>query len=177
MLFIDNIMKKFLLIVLPIFFLLSLNNKAKAQNYQLHAVFINNFIKHVKWPENQNTGEFKIAVLGNSPILEHLVKLAEVRKINGRNIVIEEFSSLEQVKNVHMLYIPESHADILDRALVNQVKSSTMIITEKEGLGQKGSNINFIIRNGRLAFEMNLAAMEKSNLKVASELARLAIEI
>lgn len=170
-------MRKFLLIVLPLFFLFLFCNKTRAQNYQLHAVYINSLIKYVKWPDKQSVGEFKIGVLGHSSILEHLNKLAEVKKIDGRNIIVQEFESLEEVEDVHMLYIPESQSDVLDHVLARLVKSSTLVITEKEGLGKKGSNINFIVRNGRLTFEMNIGAMERSKLQVSSELARLAIEI
>lgn len=170
-------MKKYLIFLVPLFFVISANHEVKAQNYQLHAVFINSFIKYVKWPDEHSTGDFKIGVVGESPIIEHLSKLADVKKVNGRNIVVEKFSSLDQVKNVHILYLPETEADKLSNVLSKFGTTPTMIITEKDGLGSQGSNINFVVKNGRLAFELNLAAMEKSNLKVSQELARLAIEI
>lgn len=170
-------MKNFLIILLPVFIVISSFTTTQAQNYQLHAVFINSFMKYVKWPDNRSTGEFQIAVIGESPIMDHLTKLAEVKKINGRSIVVKNYATLDQVQDAHMLYIPETQADLLNQAISKFGNTGTMIITEKEGLGTLGSNINFIIRNGRLAFEMNLLAMEKSNLKVSTELARLAIEI
>ncbi|MGK7389753.1 MAG: YfiR family protein [Candidatus Cyclobacteriaceae bacterium M2_1C_046] len=170
-------MSKNIFFVLAFFFLLSPQNEVKAQNYQLHAVFINSFIKYVKWPDEHSSGDFKIGIVGDSPIVDHLKKLADVKKINGRNIVVETYPSAEQAKNVHILYLPESQAVNLPKVLGKFGTSPTMVITEKDGLGSQGSNINFIIRNGRLAFELNLAAMEKSNLKVSQELTRLAIEI
>lgn len=171
-------MKKIYFFILALFFLiLSAQSEVKAQNYQLHAVFINSFIKYVKWPDGHSSGDFKIGIVGDSPIVEHLQKLADVKKINGRNIVIENYPSADQAKNVHILYLPESQAGNLPVVLGKFGTLPTMVITEKDGLGTQGSNINFIIRNGRLAFELNLSAMEKSNLKVSQELARLAIEI
>ena len=169
-------MKRSIFFLLAVFIFLS-HFEAKAQNYQLHAVFINSFIKYVKWPDEHSSGDFKIGVVGESPIVDHLKKLADVKKVNGRDIVVETFPSIEQAKNVHILYLPETQAANLDKALNKFGSLPTMVITEKDGLGTLGSNINFIIRNGRLAFELNLAAMEKSNLKVSQELARLAIEI
>jgi hypothetical protein len=44
-------------------------------------------------------------------------------------------------------------------------------------MGAKGSNINFIVKDGKLAFELNQAAITKQNFKVSNELSRLAIMI
>jgi hypothetical protein len=52
-----------------------------------------------------------------------------------------------------------------------------LVVTEENGLGVKGSNINFIMREGKLAFELNQATLNKQNLKVSNELSRLAILI
>jgi hypothetical protein len=54
---------------------------------------------------------------------------------------------------------------------------SILVITEEEGLGVKGSSVNFIEKDGKLAFEMNQASLTKHNLKASNELARLAIII
>jgi hypothetical protein len=51
------------------------------------------------------------------------------------------------------------------------------VITEEEGLGAKGANINFVIRDGKLFFELNQSSINKQNLKASTELSRLAIQI
>lgn len=170
-------MKKIFFTFLPVLIFFTSFYKIQAQSQQLHAVFINSFIKYINWPDKYSAGDFKIAVVGNSTIIPHLNKLADVKKVDGRTIVVNSYQSLDQIKNAHILYLPENYSSVLEEALKKFRKTSTMIITEKEGLGTKGSNINFITRNGRLAFEMNIEAMERSKLKVATELSRLAIEI
>jgi hypothetical protein len=52
-----------------------------------------------------------------------------------------------------------------------------MVITEQAGLGAKGSDVNFVIKGGKLAFELNQAALAKHKLKASTELTRLAILI
>jgi hypothetical protein len=51
---------------------------------------------------------------------------------------------------------------------------STLIITEQAGLGVKGSGINFFLKEKKLAFELNQAALAKHKLKAPIELTRLA---
>jgi hypothetical protein len=52
-----------------------------------------------------------------------------------------------------------------------------LLVTDKNGLGQKGSGINFRIVNNRLKFELNQDALNASNLKVSSQLTSMAIMI
>lgn len=170
-------MKKKLIVLLPVLIFFMGPREIQAQSQQLHAVFINSFIKYINWPDKYADGDFKIAVLGGSTVIPHLKKIAEIKKVNGRNIVVQAYESLDKIKDVHILYLPEEKSAVLEVALRKFRRTSTLIITEKEGLGARGSNINFITRNGRLAFEINIEAMEKSKLKVATELSRLAIEI
>jgi ABC-type lipoprotein export system ATPase subunit len=54
---------------------------------------------------------------------------------------------------------------------------SILVVTEDPGLAQKGSDINFITKDGKLAFELNQASVNKQGLKVSIELTRLAILI
>ena len=52
-----------------------------------------------------------------------------------------------------------------------------LIITEKEGLVEKGAGINFIIKNNRQKFELNKKNVEKYKLKVSSNLEALAFTV
>ncbi|MFN7329218.1 MAG: YfiR family protein [Bacteroidota bacterium] len=52
-----------------------------------------------------------------------------------------------------------------------------MVITDRNGLGAKGSCINFKTVDDKLKFELNQAAIETSNLKVSSALTSMAILI
>ena len=53
----------------------------------------------------------------------------------------------------------------------------TLVITDKAGLGEKGSGINFKNVDNKLKFELNQRAVEASNLKVAGALSSMAILI
>ncbi|HLZ16267.1 MAG TPA: YfiR family protein, partial [Cyclobacteriaceae bacterium] len=53
----------------------------------------------------------------------------------------------------------------------------TLIITDKRGLGSKGSCINFRVVDGKLRFEINQKAVESANLRVSNSLTSMAILI
>ncbi len=53
----------------------------------------------------------------------------------------------------------------------------TLIVTEKSGLAAQGAAINFIIVDNKLKFEANTKSINKADLKVSSQLLKLAILI
>ena len=76
-----------------------------------------------------------------------------------------------------MLYIDKSKSGEFDAANVKVKGKGTLVITDKNGLGEKGSGINFKTVDNKLKFELNQKAVEASNLKVAGALSSMAILI
>lgn len=150
---------------------------AKSQDYRIHSVFIYNFTKYIQWPSSDQNGDFVIGVLGNSPMVASLEKLAAERKIGTRSMVVKKFSSVDQISKCHMLFIPDRQSSDLEAAIAKISGQSTLVMTERSGLGMKGSGINFITVDGKQKFELNKAATEKAQLKVSNELTSLAIVI
>ncbi len=150
---------------------------AKSQDYRIHSVFIYNFTKYIQWPSSDQNGDFVIGVLGNSPMVASLEKLAAERKIGTRSMVVKKFASVDQISKCHMLFIPDRSSNDLEAAISKISGQSTLIMTERNGLGTKGSGINFITVDGKQKFELNKAATDKAQLKVSNELTSLAIVI
>ncbi len=167
-------MKRPLLILLMFCAALS----AYAQDYKLHPVYIYSFTKYVIWPDASKTGDFEIAVLGDSPIIKELNTMASLKKTyDNRTIKIKKIESVSELGKSQVLFIPASKSKSLAEILGKVGSQSVLVITEEAGLAQKGSNINFVVKDGKLAFELNQATLAKQNLKAANELTRLAIII
>jgi hypothetical protein len=148
-----------------------------AQNYQTHTLYIYSFGKFVLWPEEDKKGDFEIFILGDSPIIEELQQMSERKKVGDRVIKVAKISSLGEFKKGHVLFIPSSQSAQLADVLTKLGDKSTLVVTEQPGLGVKGSDINFVMKEGKLAFELNQNALSKHKLKAANELTRLAIII
>ncbi|UII25268.1 YfiR family protein [Fulvivirga maritima] len=157
--------------------LLSINFVGFAQNYQLHAVYIYSFIRYVQWPSSTEEGDFVIGIVGDSPIMAELERMAAAKKAGTRDIQVKKYTNLNGLDNADIVFISKDYTDDIS-GILNKIGSAhTLLITEKEGLGVQGSNINFVKKNGKLAFELNRSAMDRADLKVSSELTRLAILI
>lgn len=147
----------------------------RAQNYQLHSVFIYSFARYIQWPEEANEGDFSILVYGDSPILQELNTLAGKKKIGERSIRVTQIRSLSEVKKCNILFVPNDKSVQLGEVLGKLGDASTLVVTEQTGA--KGSSINFSLKDGKLGFEMNSNTLTKRKLRASSELTRLAILI
>ncbi|MBT1701746.1 YfiR family protein [Chryseosolibacter indicus] len=162
--------------VLLVFFALAAT-MATAQNHKLHTVFIYSFTRYVIWPDAYNQGDFEILVFGDTPMANALKEMAQSKKVGERSIKITKINSASEIRKCNMVVIPEGKSGILNDVITKVNNQSILIITEEPGMASKGSNINFIERDGKLAFELNQGALTRQNLKVANELSRLAIII
>ena len=149
----------------------------QAQNYKQHPLFIYSFTRYVLWPDAYNQGDFEILILGDSPLLEELKVLAQNKKVGDRPIKIIKINSVAEIRKCNMLFVPADKSDKLAEVLQKVDTQSVLVITEQSGLGAQGSCINFISKEGKLAFELNQSAFLKQNLKASNELTRLATMI
>ena len=167
-------MKRYLLVV--IFSVVSVIS-GMAQSYKMHTVFIFSFTRYIQWPDAYNGGDFEILVLGDSPIVEELKSMAQVKKVGDRTIKVTKINNVSEIRKCNILFIPTAKSPQITEVLAKITTQSILIVTEEQGLGAKGSNVNFVIKDGKLAFELNQSATVKQGLKVSNELSRLAILI
>ncbi len=151
--------------------------QAQAQDYKYHPSYIYNFTKYIQWPTSYQSGDFVIAVLGDSPIIQELERMAENKSVGSQKFIIKKFKSVSEISKCHMLFIPVSKSKELSQALSVLAGQSTLVLTEKPGMASEGSGINFVLKEGKWKFELNKEATDKNSLKVSSELARFAILI
>lgn len=167
-------MKRYLLVVIfSVFSLIS----GVAQSYKMHTVFIFSFTRYIQWPDAYNGGDFEILVFGDSPIVEELKSMAQVKKVGDRTIKVTKINEVSEIRKCNILFIPTAKSSQIAEILGKTTTMSTLVVTEEQGLGAKGSNVNFVVKDGKLAFELNQSATTKQGLKVSNELSRLAILI
>lgn len=146
-----------------------------AQKEKYHSIFIYNFTKYIKWPDNSDAGSFVIGVLGNSPIQKDLSALALNKQVNGKKIEIKEFNSIDDAGDCQILYVSPDESSKISEILAATRDENVLIIANAPGMIQKGAAINFIEVDGKIKFELNQQNVESKGLKVAGSLVSLAI--
>lgn len=157
----------FFLIIIPSF----------AQFSQVQSGLIYHFTKYVEWPTNMRSGNFVIGVVGKTDITTFLKKLASSKMAGTQKIVVKEFKSINDVTKCHIIYLPKSQDKNFTTAVAKGISFNALLITEKNGLGKKGSCVNFIIDGGKPKFEVNKSAIQKAKLKINDKLVALGVVV
>jgi hypothetical protein len=145
--------------------------------HEVYSMMVFNFTKYVQWPDHTNAGEFTIGVIGNTEVYNTLTAWYAGKPRGVKTYVIKKFSNASEVGDCHVIFIDKSRSGEFE-AVNSKVKGKgTLIITDKNGLGEKGSSINFKTIDNKLKFELNQKAIEASNLKVSGALSSMAILI
>lgn len=160
--------------------LFSFPDELSAQERQLDEVYsmmVFNFTKYVQWPDFAEPGEFVIGVIGNNDVYNQLNASYNGKPRGKKTYVIKKFTNAAEVTACHVLYIDKSKSHEFEAVNAKIQGKPTLVITDKSGLGNKGSGINFKTVDNKLKFELNQKVLENSNLKVSSTLTSMAITI
>ena len=168
-------LRKLISIGLLLFAVVSISWKAFDTNAKIKAVFLYNFTKYIEWPKEQRQGNFVFGIVGDSPLYTELSNMAKTKQAAGRAIEVKRFNSIGDITPCHILYIPAKESSKWDAVSGKVTSKNTLLVTEQPGLAKKGAAINFVIKDNRQKFELNLSNAQKHGLKVSSSLEALAI--
>ncbi len=166
---------KFLLVLL-----LAATVGATAQErptHEIHAAMLFNFIKYVQWPNEGEAGEFVVGVIGDENVFNTLKQWYDGKAKGSKKYVIRKLSSADEATNCQVVYVGKAKNRDFDVIKTSVTGKSVLTITDGNGMGQKGSCINFKVIDGKLKFELNQAMVTGSNLKVSTQLSSMAILI
>lgn len=150
-----------------------------AQKEKYESLFIYNFTKYIKWPNNYNEGKFVIGVLGNSSIYQSLSEMAESKRktSTGANLEVVKYNSVSDIGECNILFVSENMINKFEEIDGGTSTKPILLITDSPGMATKGSVINFIEKDGKIKFELNEAKAASRNLVVSGSLTSLAILI
>lgn len=140
------------------------------------ALFIYNFLSHVQWPEGTVGSKYVVGVLGKTATTEYIVKYTKDRKIGQKSIEVVEYKTSEEINNCQLLLI--SHSKSSEIGAVNQKTKGKgcLIVSEKPGLLNAGSVIDFKVVDDKLRFVISEQNAKEHKLFISSQLMQMSIK-
>lgn len=145
--------------------------------HEIYAAMLYNFIKYVQWPDEGAGGEFVVGVIGDDNVYNTLKQWYDGKPKGSKKYIIKKLASSAEASNCHVVYLGKTKMKEFDNVKNSVTGHSVLTITDGNGLGQKGSCINFKVVDGKLRFELNQGVVADSNLKVSGQLSSMAILI
>lgn len=151
----------------------------KPSEYDVEAAYLFNFGKFVTWPGNSSPPDqpFTICLLGDDPLAPALDRLVAGEKINGKSVIDTKVSRLEDALNCSILYISSSEAARLNRVLAALKGAPVLTVSDIPDFTERGGMIQFVLRENRVRFSVNLVPAQHDHLTLSSELLKVAVDV
>jgi hypothetical protein len=151
---------------------------AYLQEEKYIGLFVYNFTKYFDWPESAKSGDFIVEIIGHQSVFDELTKITQGKKIGNQNIVIKNLNSIQEMSNnSHMVFVGHWQSRFIGDVLVKVSKHPVLVISEMEGMLDKGSDINFVIRDGTIKFEIKTTNVTIRQIKIDPRIRELAYRV
>lgn len=151
--------------------------KTTEMEYRIKAAFLLNFTKFVSWPNDRQEEKnisITICVLGKDPFGTAFDSIRG-KKVQGRKINIVFSSNMKEIPPCHVLFISKGLENMETGILSQAINKPILTVGETNSFANRGGMINFIMVDNTVRFEINPIAVENANLKMSSQLLKLAV--
>lgn len=145
--------------------------------HEVHSAMLYNFIKYVQWPNENDAGDFVVGVLGDDNVFNTLKQWYDGKPKGSKKYSVKKLNTINDASDCQVVYLGKSKNKDFENLKNTITGKSVLTVTDGNGLGQKGSCINFKVVDGKLKFELNQSVVSGSNLKVSGQLSSMAILI
>ncbi len=162
--------------------LLAGGGSARAQpvsESEIKASYLFNFARFTEWPASAFAAPgapLTLCVAGADPLAGALAGI-DRKSVERRELQVRLNVTAAQARGCHLLFVPEAEAaqlGALSRALAG---APVLLIGDGAGRIDDGVMIELRPQGRRLAFAVNLAAARQANLKLSSQMLKLALEV
>ena len=153
--------------------LLSTQLSAAPTEYQVKAAFVFNFAKFVEWPGVQ-ADPFTICVFGTDPFDGALDSIVTERGLNGRTVDVRRVAPVSSGRECNIAFLAASESTKMDEFLAHFGRRGVLTVSDATGFAGRGGMIELLLERGRVRLVINIEAAVHANLKISSQLLRLA---
>jgi hypothetical protein len=154
-----------------------------------------NFIRYTDWPATAFVAAESpiiIGVLGDGEMADVLRRTVSDQRVRGRAIEVRRLTPrkpapgkqaspddelddlLRQALAAHVLFVCDSERDRLDPILRRLGKADVLTVSDMDAFAERGGMLGLAIRRKKVAVDANPEKIQATQLKVSSQLLRLA---
>jgi len=148
-----------------------------APEYQVKAAFLFNFAKFVEWPSNKfpsADAPLQICIFGQGPFGVDFERVIAGKSVSGHTLQISYPTNTTEARTCHILFIPSTQKKKMQQILDSLKGASVLTVADTEGFAQMGGDVNFVLDDDRVRFEINLKATDAEHLKLSAKLLAVA---
>lgn len=148
---------------------------APAQEYQLKSAFIYNFATFIDWPDKMGKS-LTLCVAASPAVMEYFAPL-NGKPVGNMTVAVRHLDEEASADGCHILFVTETKSGALDGRLSDVGDEPVLTMAESEEWLEKGVIIDLQLQNGKIIFDVNVAAAKQAGVVINSNLLRLARKV
>lgn len=145
---------------------------------QVKTSYLYNFMQFVVWPEDvfDESGKFNLCVV-TGPHYDTALSALKSERVNDHEIAVHRFDEPAQAASVrcHLLFITRDKSSSAPANI--SAERGLLTIGDMPGFLESGGIINLVEVRGKIRFEINQQAAQRSGLTVSSKLLDLSMRL
>lgn len=147
--------------------------RAQAQSeYQVKAAIIYNIARFVDWPP-PGRSTVTLCILGVDPFGSGIDVLAG-RPVGAAALQVRRIARPDEARGCQLVFVGGSEAPRLKSVLNALPQGQVLTLADTPGFAESGVAVNLYLEEGRVRFEVNIDAAQRSGLAISSQLLKLA---
>ena len=161
----------------------------EAQEYELKAVYLYNFLQFLQWPGSRHPASsddvMVIGVVGESPFGAALDDLEKnVRKSGMKPVRFVYFGSSRdglpakpEMAKCDLLFIASSEQHRFGSIIASLHDAPVLTVADSDDFLASGGMVNLVHTGGKIRWMINRAPVERSGLRLSAQLLTMAIKV
>lgn len=152
-------------------------DEPRSREHQLKVAFLYSFTKFIEWPAaslGDARAPFVIGVMAQAPFVAEVERAMQDHKIKDREILVKTVHTAEEFVASHLVFVAASEDARFQEMQPVIGTRPVLSVGESPAFAQMGGTINFVVDNDRVRFEINMESAARAELRVSSQLQKLA---
>ena len=141
---------------------------------ELKAAFLFNFTKFSDWPDLPAGSPLTICVLGDQAVTRTLTGLVRGQRVDDRQLDVVKIRADDSVDHCHVLFVAALETTTASLLLDTASKLPILTVSDREGFATATGLIELFVEGDRMRFAVNVAAVQRSKVRVSSRLLQMA---
>lgn len=148
---------------------------AEVSEASIKAAFLYKFAGYVEWPSSEFArpdAPFVIGVVHDDGVATELERLAPGRSVAGHPLAVRRLKPGDPVRGVQVLFIAGEDPDRAE--ITGAQRQGALVVTDSPAGLAAGSEINFVLADDRVGFEVSLDSAERAGHRISSRMLAVA---
>jgi hypothetical protein len=149
---------------------------AEFDEYAVKAAYLYNFAKFVEWPPEafaRNDSPLWICVVGANPFGDMLAMLSD-KRVEKHPVEVRYLPTAAGLDQCHIVFIGRAEQGRFKTMLAKLVRLPVLTVSDIDNFARMGGMIGLVEADQRIRFDINLTTARLANLKLSSQLLKLA---